>query len=48
MKEIAMQNATNSFNELRNYIESTEFLGWDPFDGLNSKFFYRFSFLKKK
>jgi len=47
MKEIAMQNATNSFNELRNYIESTEFLGWDPFDGLNSKFFFRFSFLKK-
>jgi len=28
-----------SFEKLRNYCESNEFMGWDPYDGLNSKVF---------
>jgi hypothetical protein len=29
----------NSFNSLKSYIESQNFKGWDPYDGLNSKVF---------
>lgn len=29
----------NSFYKLRNYCESEDFKGWDPYDGLNSTFF---------
>src|SRR5690606_29017386 len=30
---------TDSFNSLKNYCESQNFAGWDPYDGLNSKLF---------
>ena len=29
----------NSFDKLKNYCESENFKGWDPYDGLNSKVF---------
>ena len=29
----------DSFDKLKNYCESEEFKGWDPYDGLNSKIF---------
>ena len=28
-----------SFQKLKEYCEKEEFKGWDPYDGLNSKFF---------
>lgn len=28
-----------SFNKLKNYCEKEDYAGWDPYDGLNSKFF---------
>lgn len=30
---------TNSFQTLKSYCEKENFAGWDPYDGLNSKFF---------
>lgn len=30
---------SNSFNKLKQYCESENFKGWDPYDGLNSKIF---------
>ncbi|PKQ63100.1 delta-aminolevulinic acid dehydratase [Labilibaculum filiforme] len=35
-----------SFEKLRNYIESQEYKGWDPYDALNSKFFQSIPFAK--
>ncbi|MFA9370772.1 MAG: hypothetical protein ACERIH_03605 [Labilibaculum antarcticum] len=35
-----------SFEKLRAYIESQEYKGWDPYDGLNSKFFQSIPFAK--
>lgn len=35
-----------SFNKLRAYIEAQEYKGWDPYDGLNSKFFQSIPFVK--
>ena len=32
----------NSFNKLKDYCESEDFKGWDPYDGLNSKLFKAF------
>ncbi|NAS31633.1 delta-aminolevulinic acid dehydratase [Flavobacteriaceae bacterium R38] len=36
-----------SFEKLKNYVESAEFKGWDPYDGLNSKLFNSIPFLNK-
>ncbi len=36
----------DSFNSLKSYCETKNFEGWDPYDGLNSKFF-QYSPLKK-
>ena len=30
---------TESFIKLKNYCEEENFKGWDPYDGLNSRFF---------
>ncbi|PCH68697.1 MAG: delta-aminolevulinic acid dehydratase [Bacteroidales bacterium] len=35
-----------SFEKLRNYVEAQEYKGWDPYDGLNSKFFQSIPFVK--
>lgn len=32
-------SVSNSFLKLKNYCEVNDFSGWDPYDGLNSKFF---------
>ena len=40
------QKILNSFDKLREYVEAESFKGYDPFDGLNSKFFQSLSFLK--
>lgn len=32
-------NILSSFSSLKSYCESEKFLGWDPYDGLNSKIF---------
>lgn len=37
-----------TFLSLKNYVESEEYKGWDPYDGLNSKFFKSFYFEKYK
>ena len=29
----------NSFNRLKTYCENEKFMGWDPYDGLNSPIF---------
>jgi len=34
-----MENITESFIKLKNYCETENFKGWDPYDGLNSKLF---------
>ena len=34
-----MINITNSFHKLKDYCESQDYKGWDPYDGLNSKLF---------
>lgn len=36
-----------SFKILKKYSESERFMGWDPYDGLNSKLFQSIPFLKK-
>lgn len=36
-----------SFVRLKNYCETQDFAGWDPFDGLNSKVFQAIPFLKR-
>lgn len=38
-------NVLKKFKDLKNYCESQEFKGWDPYDGLNSKIFQA-TFLK--
>ena len=35
-----------SFQYLRRYLEEENFLGWDPFDGLNSKIFQSLPYIK--
>ncbi|GKI23756.1 hypothetical protein CE91St19_31580 [Odoribacter laneus] len=42
-----MISLLNSFNSLRQFCESQQFKGWDPYDGLNSKVFQAIPFLKK-
>ena len=37
----------NSFNKLKVFCESNEFKGYDPYDGLNSKFFQRLPIIPK-
>ncbi len=32
---------TESFNKLHSYCKKESFIGWDPYDGLNSKLFQR-------
>src|SRR5690606_10289047 len=36
------------FNQLRQYCESQQFKGWDPYDGLNSKLFQAMPFSKNR
>ena len=36
---ISEKNKEKSFISLKHYCEKEEFKGWDPYDGLNSKFF---------
>lgn len=36
-----------SFIRLKNYSETENFAGWDPYDGLNSKVFQRLPFFKR-
>ena len=36
----------NSFNNLKQYVERENYKGWDPFDGLNSKFFQSLPVIK--
>lgn len=40
-------NINTSFNLLKNYIEQEEYKGWDPYDGLNSKFFNSLPYIRK-
>ena len=42
-----VKSIKQNYNALKNYCEQEEFKGWDPFDGLNSKFFDVVPFLKK-
>jgi rhamnogalacturonyl hydrolase YesR len=37
-----------SFRKLRGYCEAQNFMGWDPYDGLNSSFFQKFPLLSKR
>lgn len=37
----------NSLSKLKRYCEAQDFKGWDPYDGLNSKFFQGLPFLKR-
>lgn len=37
----------DSFNKLLQYVEQEEYKGWDPYDGLNSRFFQFFPFFRK-
>jgi hypothetical protein len=39
-------NIYKSFKKLRNYCESEDFKGWDPYDGLNSQLFQSLPFVK--
>ena len=32
-------DVSDSFNKLKSYCEKEQFMGWDPYDGLNSKIF---------
>lgn len=41
------KNPKTSFNKLKNYCENENFIGWDPYDGLNSTFFQALPFLSK-
>lgn len=41
-----MMNYYYSFQKLKTYCESQEFKGWDPYDGLNSRFFRNMPFSK--
>src|SRR5690554_3346006 len=36
-----MSSFYQSFKRLKDYVESQQHKGWDPYDGLNSKFFQR-------
>lgn len=38
---------TNSFSRLKTYVEDQEYKGWDPYDGLNAKFFQTIPLLNK-
>jgi len=42
-----MDLINKSFNSLKNYCETQNFKGWDPYDGLNSKVFNAIPFIKK-
>ena len=37
----------DSFSRLRAYCEAENYMGWDPYDGLNSKVFQAMPLLKK-
>lgn len=41
-----MNYIRSSFTKLKDYCEREDFKGWDPFDGLNSRFFQRLALLK--
>lgn len=34
-----IEKINHSFSQLKGYVESENYRGWDPYDGLNSKFF---------
>lgn len=36
-----------SFEKLKNYVEDVHYKGWDPYDGLNSKFLHAIPFVYK-
>lgn len=42
-----MSNLDTSFLKLKEYCEREKYKGWDPYDGLNSKFFQTIPLLKK-
>ncbi len=42
-----MMDIRDSFLKLRTYCEKMDFRGWDPYDGLNSRIFQSFPFLRK-
>ena len=37
----------DSLYRLKEYCEKEQFMGWDPYDGLNSKLFHAIPFLDK-
>src|SRR5580693_4787858 len=37
----------DSFNRLKQYCERERFIGWDPYDGLNSGFFQSLPYISK-
>mgnify|MGYP007100825957 CR=1 FL=1 len=37
----------DSLYRLKKYCEKEQFMGWDPYDGLNSKLFHAIPFLDK-
>lgn len=37
----------DSLYRLKKYCEKEQFIGWDPYDGLNSKLFHAIPFLDK-
>jgi rhamnogalacturonyl hydrolase YesR len=41
-------NALESFKKLKQYCEDQHFMGWDPYDGLNSSLFQQIPLLPKK
>ncbi len=42
-----MANIQKSFQKLKTYCEQEDFKGWDPYDGLNSKFFQAIPVISK-
>ena len=41
-----MEKVEDSFLRIKKYCEDESFMGWDPFDGLNSKVFQSLPFIK--
>ena len=41
-----IENIINSFQRLEQYCNSEKWNGWDPYDGLNSRFFKKLPVLK--
>src|SRR5258708_26250959 len=45
-RSLINEKISASFNALKTYCEQENFKGYDPYDGLNSRFFQSLSFLK--